>query len=172
MNFQDFWGDFHMCRVCVSFRGRYIAFTFGERPMSLHFEFQVGDLSQTRTMGRIFLNMFCHLHQTTTIFGDGWSKLKRMKGVGFCQGISCQHLMGCQPHEVLEKFSPPAIENGQQAKPQANNGFRGMLTSGMKQGSRSGDLGTLGSWLRGSLAALKQVCNQRTLVFRHGQSQW
>jgi hypothetical protein len=140
--------------------------------MSLHFEFQVGDLSQTRTMGRIFLNMFCHLHQTTTIFGDGWSKLKRMKEVGFCQGISCQHLMGCQPHEVLEKFSPPAIENGQQAKPQANNGFRGMLTSGMKQGSRSGDLGTLGSWLRGSLAALKQVCNQRTLVFRHGQSQW
>lgn len=79
--------------------------------------------------------------------------------------------MGCQPHEVLEKFSPPAIENGQ-AKPQANNGFRGMLTSGMKQGSRSGDLGNLGplgplgSWLRGSLAALKQVCNQRTLVFR------
>ncbi|CAL1158695.1 unnamed protein product [Cladocopium goreaui] len=38
---------------------------------------------------------------------------------------------------VLEKFSPPAIENGQQAKPQANNGFRGMLTSGMKQGSRT-----------------------------------
>lgn len=53
MNFQDFWGDFHMCSMYVSFRGLYIAFTFGERPMSLHFEFQVGDLSQTRTMGRI-----------------------------------------------------------------------------------------------------------------------
>lgn len=37
---------------------------------------------------------------------------------------------------VLEKSSPPAIDNGH-AKSEVSNGFRGMLTSGMKQGSRT-----------------------------------